>query len=145
VTSIRKRVEGFANAHGRRPRMLVTKMGQDGHDRGAKIIATAFADIGFDIDLGAMFQTPTEVAREALENDVHLVGISTQAGGHKTLVPELIKALRDQDAGDVAVICGGVIPARDYDFLKSAGVAGIYGPGSHIPTAAAEILDLLEA
>ncbi|MBT4219161.1 MAG: methylmalonyl-CoA mutase [Rhodospirillaceae bacterium] len=143
--AIRKRVEGFANAHGRRPRMLVTKMGQDGHDRGAKIIATAFADIGFDIDLGAMFQTPTEVAREALENDVHLVGISTQAGGHKTLVPELIKALRDQDAGDVAVICGGVIPARDYDFLKSAGVAGIYGPGSHIPTAAAEILDLLEA
>ncbi|MHA1597930.1 MAG: methylmalonyl-CoA mutase [Alphaproteobacteria bacterium] len=141
--AVRQRVEKFASKHGRRPRLLVTKMGQDGHDRGAKIIATAFADLGFDVDLGAMFQTPAEVAREALENDVHLVGVSTQAGGHKTLVPELINALRDQGADDIIVICGGVIPVRDYEFLKDAGVAGIYGPGSHIPTMAAEVLDLL--
>ncbi len=142
--AIRQRVESFKTKRGRRPRLLVTKMGQDGHDRGAKVIATAFADIGFDVDIGAMFQTPAEVAREAVENDVHLIGISTQAGGHKTLVPELIKELHAQDADDIFVICGGVIPARDYKFLKDAGVAGIYGPGTHIPTAAAEILDIIE-
>jgi len=123
--------------------MLVCKMGQDGHDRGAKIIATAFADIGFDVDVGALFQTPDEVAREAIENDVHVVGVSSQAAGHKTLVPTLIEELRKLGAGDVIVICGGVIPAQDYVFLKEAGVSAIYGPGTHIPTAAAEILDIL--
>ena len=142
---ILKTVEAFTEGRGRRPRLLVTKMGQDGHDRGAKVIATAFADIGFDVDIGAMFQTPAETAREAIENDVHVIGVSTQAGGHKTLVPELIAELRKQDADDIIVICGGVIPARDYDVLKDAGVAGIYGPGTHIPTAAAEILSLIAA
>ncbi len=138
------RVEAFIEGRGRRPRMLVTKMGQDGHDRGAKVIATAFADIGFDVDIGAMFQTPQEVAREAIENDVHLIGVSTQAGGHKTLIPALIKELHAQGADDIVIICGGVIPARDYDFLKDAGVSGIYGPGTHIPSAAAEILEIIE-
>jgi len=143
-TKIQARVAAFMENRGRRPRLLVTKMGQDGHDRGAKIIATAFADIGFDVDIGAMFQTPGEVAREAIENDVHLIGVSTQAGGHKTLVPALIKELRAQGADDIVIVCGGVIPARDYDFLKDAGVSGIYGPGTHIPGAAAEILDIIE-
>jgi len=141
---ILNRVEKFIENRGRRPRMLVTKMGQDGHDRGAKVIATAFADIGFDVDIGAMFQTPGEVAREAIENDVHLIGVSTQAGGHKTLVPALIKELHAQGADDIVIVCGGVIPARDYDFLKDAGVSGIYGPGTRIPTAAAEILGIIE-
>jgi methylmalonyl-CoA mutase len=141
---ILKKVEIFMIGRGRRPRLLVTKMGQDGHDRGAKVIATAFADIGFDVDIGAMFQTPAETAREAIENDVHVIGVSTQAGGHKTLVPELISALREQDADDIIVICGGVIPARDYEFLQDAGVSGIYGPGTHIPTAAAEIISIIE-
>jgi methylmalonyl-CoA mutase len=140
---IQAKVEAFKTDRGRRPRILVTKMGQDGHDRGAKVIATAFADIGFDVDIGAMFQTPQEVAREAIENDVHLIGVSTQAGGHKTLVPELIRQLRTQGADDVVVICGGVIPARDYNFLTDAGVSGIYGPGTHIPSAAAEILTII--
>jgi methylmalonyl-CoA mutase len=138
------KVEAFTEGRGRRPRLLVTKMGQDGHDRGAKVIATAFADIGFDVDIGAMFQTPAETAREAIENDVHVIGVSTQAGGHKTLVPELIAELRKQEADDIIIICGGVIPARDYDFLHDAGVSGIYGPGTHIPTAAAEILGIIE-
>ena len=136
-------VEGFMEERGRRPRLLVTKMGQDGHDRGAKVIATAFADIGFDVDIGAMFQTPKEVAREAIENDVHVIGVSSQAAGHKTLVPELIKELGQQGADDIVIICGGVIPARDYEFLKQAGVSGIYGPGTHIPTAAAEVLAII--
>jgi methylmalonyl-CoA mutase len=128
---------------GRRPRMLVVKLGQDGHDRGAKVIATAFADIGFDVDIGALFQTPEEAARQAVENDVHVVGVSSQAAGHKTLVPALIEALRREGAGDVLVVCGGVIPPKDYDFLKKAGVAAIYGPGTNIPAAAAEILGLI--
>ncbi len=136
-------VAAFATEEGRRPRMLVAKMGQDGHDRGAKIIATAFADIGFDVDVAPLFQTPAEVARDAVENDVHIVGVSSQAAGHKTLVPELIRELKNANAGDVLVICGGVIPAQDYEFLRTAGVAGIYGPGSNIPKAAAEILALL--
>ena len=140
---IRDDVAAFAEAEGRRPRMLVVKMGQDGHDRGAKIIATAFADIGFDVDVGPLFQTPEEAAREAVENDVHIVGVSSQAAGHKTLVPELIKALKAEGADDIIVICGGVIPTQDYDFLYKAGVAAIYGPGTHIPTAAAEILERL--
>ncbi|MBF0334147.1 MAG: methylmalonyl-CoA mutase, partial [Alphaproteobacteria bacterium] len=140
---IRKDVETFAAAEGRRPRMLVVKMGQDGHDRGAKVIATAFADIGFDVDVGPLFQTPAEAARQAVENDVHLVGVSSQAAGHKTLVPQLIEELKRQGADDILVVCGGVIPPQDYDFLRAAGVAAIYGPGTHIPKAAAEVLGLL--
>ena len=136
-------VEDFVEERGRRPRLLVTKMGQDGHDRGARVIATAFADIGFDVDIGAMFQTPAEAAREAIEDDVHVIGVSSQAAGHKTLVPQLIAELNKQGADDIVVICGGVIPARDYGFLKDAGVAGIYGPGTHIPTAAAEVLAII--
>jgi methylmalonyl-CoA mutase len=125
--------------------MLVVKLGQDGHDRGAKIIASAFADIGFDVDVGPLFQTPEEAARQAVENDVHLIGVSTQAAGHKTLVPELVEALRKAGADDILVICGGVIPAKDYDFLRNAGVSAIYGPGTNIPEAAQEILGLLSA
>jgi methylmalonyl-CoA mutase len=140
---IRREVDEFAKSEGRRPRMLVVKMGQDGHDRGAKVIATAFADIGFDVDVGPLFQTPEEAAREAVENDVHVVGVSSQAAGHKTLVPELIQELRKQGGGDILVVCGGVIPPGDYDFLLDAGVAAIYGPGTNIPHAAAEILELL--
>ncbi|HMB76055.1 MAG TPA: methylmalonyl-CoA mutase, partial [Kiloniellaceae bacterium] len=140
---IRAEVEGFEAAEGRRPRMLVVKLGQDGHDRGAKIIATAFADIGFDIDIGPLFQVPAEAARQAVENDVHVIGVSSQAAGHKTLVPELIKELRQAGAGDVVVICGGVIPPQDYDALRKAGVAAIYGPGTNIPKAAHEIIGLI--
>jgi methylmalonyl-CoA mutase len=140
---IQGEVERFAAEEGRRPRMLVVKLGQDGHDRGAKIIATAFADIGFDVDIGALFQTPAEAARQAIENDVHIVGVSTQAAGHKTLVPDLIEELRKAGAGDIVVVCGGVIPAQDYDFLRDAGVGAIYGPGSNIPRAAEEILAIV--
>jgi methylmalonyl-CoA mutase len=140
---IQREIDAFAREEGRRPRMLVVKLGQDGHDRGAKIIATAFADIGFDVDIGPLFQTPEEAAREAVENDVHLVGVSSQAAGHKTLVPALIAALKKEGAGDILVVCGGVIPPADYDFLKKAGVAAIYGPGTNIPRAAAEILSLI--
>ena len=136
-------VAAFAEAEGRRPRMMVVKMGQDGHDRGAKVIATAFADIGFDVDIGPLFQTPEEAAREAIENDVHVIGVSTQAAGHKTLVPDLVKALRSQDGGDILVICGGVIPQQDYDYLHQRGVAAVFGPGTNIPNAAADILALL--
>jgi len=113
--------------------MLVVKMGQDGHDRGAKVIATAFADIGFDVDVGPLFQTPEEAAQDAVDNDVHVVGISSQAAGHKTLAPKLIEALKAQGAEDILVICGGVIPQQDYDFLKKAGVKAIFGPGTNIP------------
>ena len=141
--AIQAEVAAFAEQEGRRPRMLVVKLGQDGHDRGAKVIATAFADIGFDVDIGPLFQLPEEAVAEAIENDVHVIGVSSLAAGHKTLVPELVKSLADQGAGDILVICGGVIPPRDYEFLKSAGVAGIYGPGTNIPTAAAEILALI--
>jgi len=140
---IRDDVARFAENEGRRPRMLVVKMGQDGHDRGAKVIATAFADIGFDVDVGALFQTPEEAAREAIENDVHVIGVSSQAAGHKTLVPALIDELRTQGAGDILVVCGGVIPTQDYDFLFEKGVSAVYGPGTNIPTAAAEIMDIL--
>ena len=129
---------------GRRPRMLVVKLGQDGHDRGAKVIATAFADIGFDVDIGPLFQTPEEAARQAVENDVHIVGVSSQAAGHKTLVPALIEALKREGAGDILVVVGGVIPPKDYDFLKKAGVSAIFGPGTNIPAAAAEILSLIQ-
>jgi len=134
----------FAAMEGRRPRILVAKMGQDGHDRGSKVIATAFADLGFDVDIGPLFQTPDEVARNAVENDVHIVGISTLAGGHKTLVPELIERLKALGRPDILVIVGGVVPPRDYDFLTQRGVAGVFGPGTRIPDAALEILRILD-
>ncbi len=138
-------VEAFAEEEGRRPRMLVVKMGQDGHDRGAKVIATAFADIGFDVDVGPLFQTPEEAAQDAIDNDVHVVGISSQAAGHKTLAPKLVQALKDRGAGDILVICGGVIPQQDYEFLFGAGVKAIFGPGTNIPSAAKDILALIRA
>ena len=141
--SIKNKVETFAENHGRRPRMLVVKMGQDGHDRGAKVIATAFADLGFDVDVGPMFQTPEEAAQQAIENDVHIVGVSSQAAGHKTLVPQLIASLKAQGAEDIIVICGGVIPPKDYDQLRAEGVAAIFGPGTNIPVAAEEVLGLI--
>ncbi|QEX19204.1 methylmalonyl-CoA mutase [Hypericibacter terrae] len=140
---IQRDVKSFIDSTGRRPRLLVVKLGQDGHDRGAKVIATAFADMGFDVDIGPLFQTPEEAARQAIENDVHVVGISSQAAGHKTLVPQLIEALRKAGAGDILVVAGGVIPPQDYDFLKKAGVAAIYGPGTNIPLAAAEMIDMI--
>ncbi|WP_069299316.1 methylmalonyl-CoA mutase [Neptunicoccus sediminis] len=138
-------VDAFAKEEGRRPRMLVVKMGQDGHDRGAKVIATAFADIGFDVDVGPLFQTPEEAARDAIDNDVHVIGISSQAAGHKTLAPQLVQALKDQKAEDIIVICGGVIPQQDYDFLYKSGVKAIFGPGTNIPSAARNILELIKS
>jgi methylmalonyl-CoA mutase len=136
-------VAEFEQAEGRRPRILVAKMGQDGHDRGSKVIATAFADIGFDVDIGPLFQTPREVARHAVENDVHVVGVSSLAAGHKTLVPQLIDELRKLDRDDILVVVGGVIPPQDYEFLYQAGVVGIFGPGTVIPVAAQRILEIL--
>jgi methylmalonyl-CoA mutase len=141
---VQREISAFARAEGRRPRMLVAKLGQDGHDRGAKVIATAFADIGFDVDIGPLFQTPEEAARQAVENDVHIVGVSSQAAGHKTLVPALIEALKREGADDMLVVVGGVIPPKDYDFLTNAGVSAIFGPGTNIPKAAAEILSLIQ-
>jgi methylmalonyl-CoA mutase len=140
---LQQEIEAFAAAEGRRPRMLVAKMGQDGHDRGAKVIATAFADLGFDVDMGPLFQTPAEAARDAVEQDVHVVGVSSQAAGHKTLVPQLIEELRKAGATETLVVCGGVIPPQDYDMLTEAGVAAIFGPGTNIPTAARTVLALL--
>ena len=133
----------FAELEGRRPRIMVAKMGQDGHDRGAKVIATSFADLGFDVDIGPLFQTPSEVAKQATENDVHIVGASSLAAGHKTLIPELIKALKDLDREDIMVIAGGVIPPKDYDFLYNAGVSAVFGPGTVIADAAIKILEKL--
>jgi methylmalonyl-CoA mutase len=141
--AIQADVERFAEQEGRRPRMLVVKMGQDGHDRGAKVIATAFADIGFDVDVGPLFQTPAEAAQDAIDNDVHIIGISSQAAGHRTLAPQLVKALQAAGADDVLVICGGVIPQQDYQFLYDSGVKAIFGPGTNIPDAAKKILDLV--
>jgi len=138
-------IEAFAEAEGRRPRMLVVKLGQDGHDRGAKVIATAFADLGFDVDVGPLFQTPAEAAQEAIENDVHVVGVSSQAAGHKTLVPALIEELRAAGAGEILVVCGGVIPPQDYAMLEAAGVSAVFGPGTNIPQAAVRVLDLIRA
>ena len=143
--AIRGDVETFAKDEGRRPRMLVAKMGQDGHDRGAKVIATAFADLGFDVDIGALFQTPEEVASDAIDADVHVIGVSSQAAGHKTLVPQLIEALKKKQANDILVVVGGVIPPQDYAFLKKAGVAAIFGPGTNIPEAAREVLKLIRS
>ncbi|MFN3722603.1 MAG: methylmalonyl-CoA mutase [Paracoccaceae bacterium] len=141
--AIQADVEAFATEEGRRPRMLVVKMGQDGHDRGAKVIATAFADIGFDVDVGPLFQTPEEAAQDAIDNDVHVIGISSQAAGHKTLAPKLVQALQAAGAGDILVICGGVIPQQDYQFLYDNGVKAIFGPGTNIPGAAKDILSLI--
>ena len=139
------RVDKFAEAQGRRPRMLVCKMGQDGHDRGAKVIATAFADVGFDIDLSPMFSTPEEVVRQAVENDVHVIGVSSQAAGHKTMIPQLINELQKAESSDIAVIIGGVIPKQDYGYLEQVGVKGIFGPGTPIPQAADDVLRVIEA
>jgi methylmalonyl-CoA mutase len=141
--AIQASVEEFAKEEGRRPRMLVVKMGQDGHDRGAKVIATAFADIGFDVDVGPLFQTPAEAAQDAIDNDVHVIGISSQAAGHKTLAPKLVQALKDAGADDIIVICGGVIPQQDYQFLYDSGVKAIFGPGTNIPKAAQDILAII--
>jgi methylmalonyl-CoA mutase len=142
--SIRQEVNEFAEAEGRRPRMLVCKLGQDGHDRGAKVIATAFADIGFDVDIGPLFQTPDEAVREAIENDVHVIGISSQAAGHKTLVPQVIEELKKEGADDIIVVCGGVIPPQDYEELLAGGVSAIFGPGTNILLAAREVLGIIQ-
>ena len=144
LVDIKSQIKKFISDFGRRPRMLVVKLGQDGHDRGAKIIATAFADIGFDVDIGPLFQTPAEAAKQAIENDVHIVGVSSQAAGHKTLVPELLKSIKKQENNKILVVCGGVIPPQDYKFLKDKGVAAIYGPGTNIPQAADDIIQLIQ-
>ncbi len=143
-SAIQQAVEKFARSEGRRPRMLVCKLGQDGHDRGAKVIATAFADIGFDVDIGPLFQTPDEAVREAIENDVHVIGISSQAAGHKTLVPQVIEGLKNEGVDDIIVICGGVIPPQDYEEMLSFGVSAIYGPGTNILLAAHDVLRIIE-
>ncbi|HJP23271.1 MAG TPA: methylmalonyl-CoA mutase [Alphaproteobacteria bacterium] len=141
--ALQAQVEAFADEEGRRPRILVCKLGQDGHDRGAKVIASAFADIGFDVDIGPLFQTPDEAARQAIENDVHVVGVSSQAAGHKTLVPQLIEGLRSEGGGEIVVVCGGVVPPKDYAVLEAAGVAAVFGPGTNITAAAGQVLSLL--
>ncbi len=138
-------IAAFADAHGRRPRVMIAKLGQDGHDRGAKVVATAFADLGYDVDIGPLFQTPEECARQAIENDVHAVGVSTLAAGHKTLVPAIIAELKKQGADDIIVFVGGVIPQQDYEFLYAAGVKGIYGPGTPIPVSAKDVLEQIKA
>jgi methylmalonyl-CoA mutase len=138
-----REVEAFAKQEGRRPRMLVVKLGQDGHDRGMKVIATAFADLGFDVDVGPLFQTPEEAAQQALDADVHVVGVSSQAAGHKTLVPELVRALRAKGAPEIAVVVGGIVPPRDYPYLREQGVAAVFGPGTAIPKAAREVLQVV--
>ncbi|MDK9723858.1 MAG: methylmalonyl-CoA mutase [Sterolibacteriaceae bacterium MAG5] len=145
IDELRELVDEFAAAEGRRPRLMIAKLGQDGHDRGAKVVATAFADLGFDVDVGPLFQTPEEAARQAIENDVHAIGVSTLAAGHKTLVPTLVKALKDQGAEDIVVFVGGVIPAQDYDFLFKSGAKGIFGPGTPIPQCAHEVLRAIRA
>ena len=136
-------VQRFSALEGRRPRLLVAKLGQDGHDRGAKVIASAFSDLGWDVDVGPLFATPAEAARQAIDNDVHVVGVSSQAAGHKTLVPQLIAALASSGGGHIKVIVGGVVPPQDYAFLREKGVLGIYGPGTRIPTASKDILSIL--
>ncbi|PFX28676.1 methylmalonyl-CoA mutase, mitochondrial-like [Stylophora pistillata] len=144
INKCMKKVEAFVEQEGRRPRILVAKMGQDGHDRGAKVIATGFADLGFDVDIGPLFQTPNEVAQQAVDADVHVVGISSQAAGHKTLIPELISQMKSMGRGDIVVVCGGVIPPQDYQFLYDSGVHCIFGPGTRIPVAAMDVLDAIQ-
>ncbi len=145
LQAVRKLSDRFLTQEGRRPRILIAKLGQDGHDRGAKVIASGFADLGFDVDVGPLFQTPAEAARQAVENDVHLLGISSLAAGHKTLVPEVLAALAEQDAADIRVVVGGVIPPADYPYLREAGVVGIFGPGTNIAAAAEELLTMMLA
>ncbi|MFZ2739731.1 MAG: methylmalonyl-CoA mutase [Burkholderiaceae bacterium] len=142
--NLKKEIADFGESHGRRPRVMISKLGQDGHDRGAKVVATAFADLGFDVDMGPLFQTPEECARQAIENDVHAVGVSTLAAGHKTLVPAIINELKKQGADDIIVFVGGVIPRQDYEFLYEAGVKGIYGPGTPIPASAKDVLEQIK-
>jgi methylmalonyl-CoA mutase len=144
VEEARRRTSAFAEREGRRPRILVAKMGQDGHDRGQKVIATAFADLGFDVDIGPLFQTPDETARQAVENDVHVIGASSLAAGHLTLVPALRQALAALGREDILVVVGGVIPPQDYDELTKAGAAAIFGPGTVIAKAACDLLDAIE-
>jgi methylmalonyl-CoA mutase len=141
---LKAEVAAFGEQHGRRPRVMIAKLGQDGHDRGAKVVATAFADLGFDVDMGPLFQTPEECARQAIENDVHAVGVSTLAAGHKTLVPAIIAELKAQGAEDIIVFVGGVVPQQDYEFLYAAGVKGIYGPGTPIPVSAKDVLEQIK-
>ncbi|MFN2373629.1 MAG: methylmalonyl-CoA mutase family protein, partial [Cyclonatronaceae bacterium] len=143
--NLKKEIGEFAAAEGRRPRILVVKMGQDGHDRGAKVVATAFADIGFDVDVGPLFSTPGEAAKQAIENDVHVIGVSTLAAGHKTLIPKLIGILKQEKAGDIVVVAGGGIPPKDYDFLKKSGVSAVFGPGTNIPEAARNVLEAIRS
>jgi methylmalonyl-CoA mutase len=138
---LKAEIAAFAEVEGRRPRVMIAKLGQDGHDRGAKVVATAFADLGFDVDIGPLFQTPEECARQAIENDVHAVGVSTLAAGHKTLVPAIIQSLKEQGADDIVVFVGGVVPQQDYDFLYRSGVKGIYGPGTPIPASDKDVLE----
>ena len=135
----------FAELEGRRPRIMVAKMGQDGHDRGARVVATSFADLGFDVDISPLFQTPAEVAKQAIENDVHILGVSSLAAGHKTLIPQVIQALKEYGRDDIMVVAGGVIPKQDYKFLYECGVSGIFGPGTKISDSAIEILNKLIA
>jgi methylmalonyl-CoA mutase len=142
--ALKAEIAEFAQAQGRRPRVMIAKLGQDGHDRGAKVVATAFADLGFDVDMGPLFQTPEECARQAIENDVHAVGVSTLAAGHKTLVPAIIAELKKQGADDIIVFVGGVIPRQDYDMLYEAGVKGVYGPGTPIPASAKDVLEQIK-
>ena len=144
IDALHKRAEQFQEKEGRRPRILVTKMGQDGHDRGIKVIATGFADLGFDVDISPLFQTPDEVAKMAVENDVHVVGVSSQVAAHKTLVPQLIEALKSEGGEDILVVVGGIIPPGDYDFLYDAGAAGVFGPGTPVTESAGQVLDALE-
>ena len=141
---LKEDIAAFALRQGRRPRVMISKLGQDGHDRGAKVVSTAFADLGFDVDIGPLFQTPEECARQAIENDVHAVGVSTLAAGHKTLVPAIIEELKKQGAPDIIVFVGGVIPKQDYEFLYEAGVKGIYGPGTPIPVSARDVLSHIQ-
>jgi len=144
IANARRLADEFEQIEGRRPRIMVAKMGQDGHDRGAKVIATAFADLGFDVDIGPLFQTPDEAARQAMENDVHVIGISSLAGGHKTLLPRLVEELSNLGREDIMVVVGGVIPAQDYKFLYEHGAAAIFGPGTVIPVAAQKVLGELK-
>ena len=141
--ALRGDIEVFEAEEGRRPRILIAKLGQDGHDRGARVIATAFADLGFDVDVGPLFQTPEEAARQAIENDVHVVGVSTLAAAHKTLVPALTKALHEAGGNDILIVVGGVIPGQDYEFLKRAGAAAVFGPGTVIAQAARQVLQAI--
>ena len=144
LKKVHEMIGKFEEREGRRPRIMVAKIGQDGHDRGAKVVATAFADLGFDVDIGALFQTPGEVAKQAVENDAHIIGMSTMTAGHKTLLPELVKELKELDREDIMVVVGGVIPAQDYDYLYEHGASAIFGPGTVIPVAAQKVIAELD-